>query len=308
MRTLQRILITLFALLVVLTPVQTQAKKSKIKHQLAVCAIFQNEARFIKEWIEFHKLMGATHFFLYNNESTDEYFQILKPYILKGEVDLINWPYTYETVAEWTSIQAAAYMNAVKRAQAARVKWLAILDTDEFIFPTRQPNLIEYLADFEDVGGIVAHWQLFGTNNVEKVTEDRLMIELLTKKAPDDYPENAFVKSIVRPDRVSNIVDPHYAIYKKPYFAVGENWNGVHGSMNPYIIVDKIRINHYWSRDNKYFKEQKMERRQKWLEGADGQIQRLNNINVVDDFAIQRFVPTLRNRMNLPPLSAYGPQ
>lgn len=284
------------------------AKKSKYKHQLAVCAIFQNEARFLKEWIEFHKLMGATHFFLYNNLSTDDYLAVLKPYILRGEVELTEWPHKYEKIEEWTAIQASAYKQAVKRAITKRVKWLAILDTDEFLYPVSEPNLVSFLEEFSEVGGVVAHWQLFGTNNVDKIIPDRLMIELLTKKAPDGYGENAFIKSIVRPERVETIRDPHHAVYKKPYHAVGENWNAVHGSMNPHIIVNRIRVNHYWSRDNQFFHEHKIERRNKWSEGVDGVIRRLNNINVVDDYTIFRFVPTLRERMNLPPPSAYDPQ
>jgi hypothetical protein len=31
---------------------------------LAITAIFQNEAPYLKEWIEFHLLMGAEHFYL----------------------------------------------------------------------------------------------------------------------------------------------------------------------------------------------------------------------------------------------------
>ncbi len=300
---INKILCALLLLGAFLSPLE--AKKSKYKHPLIVCAIFQNEARFLKEWIEFHKLMGATYFILFNNRSTDEYIQVLKPYILKEEVELIDWPYTYNTPQEWTSVQTAAYNYANRRAIQKRAKWLAILDMDEFLYPVQAPNLVAFLSDFEDAGGVVAHWQFFGTSDVEEITGDRLMIELLTKKAPDNYPENAYVKSIVRPERVQKITDPHYAHYKKPYYAVGENWNGVHGSMNPYIIVNKIRINHYWSRDKKFFYEVKMNRRQKWLEGADGQIARLNNINVIDDYAIQRFVATLRKIMNLPPPEAY---
>ena len=37
---------------------------------LSVCAIYRNEAPYLAEWIEFHRLVGAERFFLYDNGST----------------------------------------------------------------------------------------------------------------------------------------------------------------------------------------------------------------------------------------------
>lgn len=39
------------------------------QYELAICAIFQDEAAYLKEWIEFHKLVGVQHFYLYNHAS-----------------------------------------------------------------------------------------------------------------------------------------------------------------------------------------------------------------------------------------------
>ena len=39
------------------------------KYNVAVCAIFKNEAPYLKEWIEFNHLVGVEHFYLYNNNS-----------------------------------------------------------------------------------------------------------------------------------------------------------------------------------------------------------------------------------------------
>ena len=61
-------------------------------NELAVCAIFREEAPFLDEWIAFHVGVGATHFYLYNNFSTDNYKQVLEPWIARGTVTLIDWP------------------------------------------------------------------------------------------------------------------------------------------------------------------------------------------------------------------------
>ncbi len=60
---------------------------------LAVAAIFRNEAPYLAEWIEFHRLVGVEKFYLFNNLSADEYLTVLQPYIDDDIVELIEWPH-----------------------------------------------------------------------------------------------------------------------------------------------------------------------------------------------------------------------
>src|SRR5437016_521510 len=62
------------------------------KYNLSICTIFKNEAPYLKEWIEYHKLVGVDHFYLYNNLSLDAFRRILAPYIKDELVTLIQWP------------------------------------------------------------------------------------------------------------------------------------------------------------------------------------------------------------------------
>ena len=41
--------------------------------ELAVCAIFRDEAQYLDEWLTFHHGVGVERFFLYNDRSTDDY-------------------------------------------------------------------------------------------------------------------------------------------------------------------------------------------------------------------------------------------
>ena len=84
-------------------------------YKLALCAIFQNDAPFLQEWIEFHKLQGVEHFYLYNNRSQDEFKEVLAPYVESGEVTLVEWPFTYpeNDHSQWIRIQSSAYMDCV---------------------------------------------------------------------------------------------------------------------------------------------------------------------------------------------------
>lgn len=53
------------------------------QYKVSVCAIFKNEAPYLKEWIEFNRIVGVEHFYLYNNNSEDNYEEIIAPYIKK---------------------------------------------------------------------------------------------------------------------------------------------------------------------------------------------------------------------------------
>ncbi len=44
------------------------------KHEFAIAAIVKNEGRYLREWIEFHRLVGCTKFYIYDNNSTDNQY------------------------------------------------------------------------------------------------------------------------------------------------------------------------------------------------------------------------------------------
>jgi hypothetical protein len=272
------------------------------KYEVAICAIFRDEAPYLKEWIEFHKLVGVTHFYLYNNLSNDNYKKVLAPYLKKGLVEIIDWPFESTDQTVWGPIQCSAYVDGVKRAEG-KVKWLAIIDIDEYCFPSKNKKLQDVLKNFEAYGGVVVHWQLYGTSSIKKISREKTLIESLTLRADSDYGENQHIKSIVRPERV--VCDwttgwtPHNVIYKKGYFAVNTNFLPVPGFHFSPVTIDKLRINHYWTRDEDFFYRFKIGRRGKWLDSPEGLIEKIKNFNQVEDYTILRYTPALRLKLGL---------
>lgn len=125
------------------------------KYRVSVCAIFKNEAYYLKEWIEYHKLVGVEQFYLYNNFSTDDYEQVLAPYVESGLVTLIQWPVPQG--------QMSAYQDCVDRF-ACDTKWIAFIDLDEFIVPNTCDDIYSFLAPFEKNRPLVmAYWKNFGS-------------------------------------------------------------------------------------------------------------------------------------------------
>lgn len=126
------------------------------KYNVSICAIFKNEAPYLREWIEFNNIVGVDHFYMYNNNSEDDYKSVLEPYIRNGLVTLIEWPHNQK--------QMECYQSCI-RDYAGETKWLGFIDIDEFIVPKSTDSIYEFLEPFEKKAGAVnLYWRLFGTS------------------------------------------------------------------------------------------------------------------------------------------------
>lgn len=126
------------------------------KYNVSICAVFKNEAMYLREWIEFNHLVGVEHFYLYNNNSDDDYVSVLKPYVKNGMVTLLDWPYNQK--------QMECYEACIEKF-SGETKWLGFIDVDEFIVPKSTDSIYEFLQLFEKKAGSVnIYWKLFGTS------------------------------------------------------------------------------------------------------------------------------------------------
>lgn len=265
-----------------------------------VCAIFKNEARFLSEWIDYHRLVGVECFWLYNNNSEDNYLEVLDPYIKDGIVHLKEWPSEMQE-NDWSQhsfvMQTGAYIDCIQ-AVRGKTKWVALIDIDEFIVPVSSDSVVEILeSDFDGVSGLCINWILFGTSHVPEIKSDELMIETLILRAPFNHPKNLLYKSIVFPEHVKDCVNPHYCLYQDDYWHVDTNKNKVDHFMFPELRVEKIKLHHYWSKDIKFFLEEKIPRYIRWgtpRDNIDIMIQENNRLNSEEDFEMQRFIPRLK--------------
>lgn len=272
------------------------------QYELSVCMIFRDEAPYLKEWIEFYRLLGVQHFYLCNHSSTDDFREVLEPYIKEGIVELRerNDDHSDPSLYFFLEAHQNAYFSEILQKARGESKWVAFLDSDEFLYPTQKNSLIEVLKDYEEFGGVTANWQMFGTSHVAKLDPKKLMIEQLVDCAPSDALVNLHVKSIVRPERAIDFRRcAYYAIYEPGFFQVNTNKEQFEGPFSPYVLVDQLRINHYWTRDEYYLWNFKIPRRNHFGDPLHFITSQNENYNSTTDFSIQRFVPALRKRMGL---------
>lgn len=273
---------------------------SPCKYKLAICAVFQNESFFLKEWLEFHKLMGVEHFYLFNNLSTDNSLEILKPYVAAGEVDLFEWP--VETLCQkdyLSQLQLPAYNYALELAKV-EASWIAFIDLDEFLFPVVHSSLTCLLEEYASVAGLAVNWQLYGTSGIERLLPNQLITENLIWRAETSFASNQIIKMLVQPMYVKAINNPHYFEFYEGYAATDSAGRRLPNSvMGQPVNVERIRINHYWCGTKEWLYTQKVARRQKWgLSFSPSLLDAIDmTYNQVEDRSLLRFLPQLKIAM-----------
>ncbi|MGV0167933.1 glycosyltransferase family 2 protein [Furfurilactobacillus sp. WILCCON 0119] len=214
--------------------------------ELGMIAIVKDEATYIEEWIEYHRLIGVSKFYIFDNGSTDGLEQALTQYIKSGLVIYRNYP--------GENMQERAYKIGIDE-MCGRVRWVLTLDIDEFLQPVANIQLNEWLAQLPNsVSQVEFGWMIFGSNGI-KTRPSGLVIENYTAHASDEF--IADYKPVVRPERVLDMHFPH------EYDVVGKTINDCGHRLWAYPPVKvrgsrpasrKIfRVNHYYSKSEAEF-------------------------------------------------------
>ena len=219
---------------------------------LSVCYQFRDEAPYLREWIEFHRLVGVEHFFLYDHFSIDDFHSVLDDYIDRGIVTLIDWSHQ----PHHDAAQEAAHEHCLAKF-GAESRWIAFIDVDEFLFSPKMSSLAEALKPYESHPGVFVQWQIYGSSG-HILRPNGLVVENYTKRAPTDLPRNLKGKSIVNPREATKWNSSHYFHYRNGQLAVTENFEPVltetfrkrtGGRFTrknvSKVSVETLRINHY---------------------------------------------------------------
>jgi hypothetical protein len=259
-------------------------KSSDFPNYLSIATIVRNEAEYIAEWLEYHLLIGVDKFYIYDNESTDNLKDVLKPYIdsdiveyfvIKGEENKL---YKYNNAKDiskeqkrWVcTVQLPAYKDAINRMKHETF-WGAFIDIDEFIVPVLAKTAPDFLHDYENNVGIEVNWLMYG-NSEHVYKNNKLVIERFQSHTLFEYTWNKHTKMIVNP-RFVFCQRVHSTWFFEGKKAVTSN-NTPPPSIDSYIpLHDKIRINHYHS---KSFEE--------WAERRKGDKTAINNPAVIEEF------------------------
>ena len=256
---------------------------------LAIGACLGFERPYLFEWIEFHRLVGVERFFLYNNGDRETHRNLLTPYLEDGTVVLYEWP-TFPP-------QIPAYNHCVEHHRTDS-RWIAFIDTDEFLFsPTGRP-LPEVLAEYEGWPGVGVNWVHFGPSG-HRTKPPGMVIENYVHRLP--LGRRKQIKTIVDPRQVVRCPDPHWFLYEAGY-AVDENHYPITGrEATAYLSTARLQLNHYGSKSEQEFRA-KMETAHPSYGGArpaldfEQILDQERRCGRVDE-TILRYVPALREKL-----------
>ena len=287
------------------------AYAASYRYQVAIACMFRNATFFLREWIEFHLMLGVEKFFLCDNNSEDDCATALAPYVRAGVVDLERESKVFDK--RWDNFEKklhAPFYNRVVRQVRGVVKWLCLIDVDEFMVPHEGAHTIGQVL--EEVGAtygpvVPVFWQRFGTAGVQRVPCDRLIIETLTMRERNDAHSLTSVhmgKAIVRPEMVKHVKNPHWIVTQPQQ---GHRPLGIiavtDASMLPFMFsVNRwLRIYHYTMGDLEYVNLVKLQFHRRYYMSetlCDVSYERYAALyNDEHDFSMVRFVPALRARI-----------
>jgi len=191
----------------------------------------------IAEWIAHHLLLGFDKVFVFDHLSKD-------PIQSKLGTNFNN-RVSVRRVGGSGNVKLQFMKEAVKIANKAGASWMLYLDADEFLNLKNYTNVKEYLLNFVEADSVGVNWLMFGSSGyIEQpsglITENFIRSEPIL---------NQHVKSFVRPNVVTNIVNPHwFVIQNKNRYYSG---NGTRMSTGPFnnqplpFINSKAYIAHY---------------------------------------------------------------
>ncbi|MGJ8514011.1 glycosyltransferase family 2 protein [Carnimonas bestiolae] len=227
--------------------------------KFAIAAIVKNEVDSIEEWVAYHRLLGADHFLIADNGSTDG----TREYLLS--LSGLEWMTVIDFVTSRENPpQLLAYSKLISECPTS-VPLLTFIDADEYILPMpeddyRDASLRRQMdvwvnARFSNPGvsAVAMNWATFGSSG-HKFKTDELVIERFQKRSTTKFLPNKHYKAIVRREHLERMESPHQPLLSqgKMVNALGRTCDyyvspslGARKGLSEKLIWRGARINHY---------------------------------------------------------------
>lgn len=232
------------------------------KYDLAVLAIFKNEGHIVNEWLQHYVNEGVKHFYLIDNDSTDNFTIDSK---FSDKITLFNRSGRYQE----------KHYNECVLPLKHEFRYLIVVDLDEFMFSVKG-TLAEYLKE-QDKDQILIPWKMFGSSGF-KQQPDSVIQNFVWRWGCLKNNTERLTKGIVKGSSLKKIgihnhtMDTHEIL---PVF----NWKDDVSQL-------PIHLNHYAIQSWEYFENVKMTRGDATNEGNvrdEGYFKAFDKNNLLDE-------------------------
>ena len=220
------------------------------ENNLAVVLICKDEEDYIDEWIKYHELAGVRHFYIYDNGSSDNTTAKARAHNRGGHgTTVVVHPWSLKVSAGQSTVcpQPAAYVHAIM-CYGHKHRWMAFIDTDEFIVPRQHGTIIEALDRLERYSNISLVWSQFGhCGHVTKPSEPCAFAYTL-RHQPGAFNTPQF-KCIVHPTKLSMIYAHYYKTTDMGTTTSNDKGqveeNKCRTSDSGFVSSEYLQLNHY---------------------------------------------------------------
>lgn len=207
-------------------------------YKLSVCCLFKNESHSIKEWIEHYLFHGVEHFYLLNDESDDNFYNIIETYIKNETITLIDVAWK-----RYIHRQSDIYNNYMLPL-LNETEWLLIVDMDEYMWSPLNIDLKFILKDCHQIAEIQVAQTLFGSNGY--INQPNSLVKSFTKKRVCQF-------GTARTYGYKYFINTYYPFKElNVHYAIPSN---TEDEKNKWIILDDnyFILNHYSCQSKEYF-------------------------------------------------------
>ena len=263
--------------------------KDTRKYILVFATNVKNENSYLREWLEYHLLVGVDHFYIYDQDGSEETRAILKPYEDHDHVTRHLWTRYDGTKYDGPTRFYQKNKNHLAFSHCAQHYhnqscWMMKIDVDEFLYPPRgDDSLVLCLKSFyrNKIKGIRIPRFNYG-NNGHLTRPNKLVMESYTRReaTASDFKEIANSNFLSNNKFCNSAHWWHYKLIKPGRVIHAEDVNG-------------IRINHYYT---KSFEEYQNRQNVSRGRGRDELhfLERNLGCNSVVDPEMLRFVPKIK--------------
>lgn len=214
------------------------------QYQLAIGTIVKDDVHYLREWIEYHLLVGFEHVYIWNHDAVGgaawrATVELVLPYVERGLATFQVWE---DTSANW---QMHGWADLIAHC-GAQADWLALTDADAFFYPVEGPSVAAILAGYEatQVAGLAVYCSTFGSSGL--VEPPPLQTQAFLRRAQLDHGANWTANYILRPANLEPSDGKGYNIPRNGAALIDTDFvrlNTKPGKRNG--PLDVLRLNHY---------------------------------------------------------------
>jgi hypothetical protein len=233
-------------------------------YSFCVCAVFKNESHILEEWLLHYIYHGIEHFYLVNDNSNDNFTNIIDKY--SKYITLFNNDIQTTNVGRQILIYEKYFRPILNQS-----KWFAILDLDEFLYSPIDMNLSNVFNKYNHFSQLRVNWLHFGSS--EHLYQPQSVVEGFMKRAIIDDSKPYFsYKTIFKGDSLIKFnIHTHNVTGKEIYLKYEEN-NIPDLIINHYCIQSQdffLKIKATRGDINNWFDHQKLQRNLDYFKGYD---------------------------------------